>query len=470
MASEHRQIGPYRLASRLGRGGNATVWRATHFDTSDQVALKLMQRPNDLTAYSRFKREVEAVARLGHVPGVLPLLDSHLPETPSDSDLPWLAMPIAQPLYSFLGPRPTLSAVVEAVWQIAITLAELAERDIAHRDIKPGNLYGIDGRAAVGDFGLVQLPDDEPITTDARALGPRNFHAPEMFTPAGVDGRPADVYSLAKTLWVLAADQRIPPLGEQRRDVVGPRLSDLVLHPEAPLLDGLIERSTQWDPALRPSMSEVVDELSAWMRLQETQEPENGAPSADTAMRILAMAAPGITAQEAAARHRTATTSAWEEFRTMVLPAVEELARTSLPVQYQDLRATNHTMYQVHRQILEGLVHEQTEEVSEVPPESPYNDVVEGSCAVVEVGFAMGGAMLWSGAAVLGNGPTAAVVAGYSMRLPDSNEIRSISHAAGRGELGSAVLRDAMSTVATVHRGDLDRALSAFADALADFA
>ena len=152
--------------------------------------------------YRRFRAEVGVLRRLTD-PGVLPLLDSHLPDRLSGDDPAWLAMPIATPLDEALAESP-LAQTIEACATIADTLARLRrDHQLGHRDIKPGNLYEHDGHWLVGDFGLVADPSSDAITEGNRPLGPRHFCASEMvLRPAHADPGPADVYSLAKTLWV----------------------------------------------------------------------------------------------------------------------------------------------------------------------------------------------------------------------------------------------------------------------------
>jgi serine/threonine protein kinase len=150
--------------------------------------------------------------------------------------------------------------------QIASTLARLHEEGIAHRDIKPTNLYMHEGSWVISDFGLVAIPDGEALTVGARALGPRHFIAPEMLLrPDAADGRPADVYSLGKTLWCLLAGQRIPPPGEHRRDLEWKGLAQWgVSHPRAFYLDRLIEHACAETPGMRPPMSVVSEALANW--------------------------------------------------------------------------------------------------------------------------------------------------------------------------------------------------------------
>jgi hypothetical protein len=51
---------------------------------------------------------------------------------------------------------------------VADTLARLVEElGLGYRDIKPRNLYELDGRWLVGDFGLVDVPNAEELTPRA---------------------------------------------------------------------------------------------------------------------------------------------------------------------------------------------------------------------------------------------------------------------------------------------------------------
>jgi serine/threonine protein kinase len=215
----------------------------------------------------RFRNEIDFLLREGGRRGVLPLLDHALPDDPSQPS--WYVMPLAVPLAQALGSSPELPAVVPAVGDIAETLASLAADGIAHRDIKPENLFQLDDAFLIGDFGLVQYPEQAAVTKQGRPLGPYFFMAPEMRRDADTaDGELADVYSLAKTLWALAAGRPDPPPGELRRDRPELRLSTYVADPRARSLEPILERSTGHDPLLRPRMRELADELSWWARLK----------------------------------------------------------------------------------------------------------------------------------------------------------------------------------------------------------
>ena len=269
MASGRRHagevFGAYTLIESLGAGGNAEVWKAT--TAGRDVALKLLRRYRRDEPYARFKREVQQLQTLGDEPGVLPYLDSSLPDHPSLSDPPWLAMPVATPLPAALGPTADAEAAVAAIAAIAATLAALHARGISHRDIKPDNLYRHEGRWSIGDFGLVDAPDVEPLTDGANNLGPRHYLAPEMINePATAAGAAADVYSLGKTLWVLLTGQRFPPPGEHRFDIEVIRVSAYRPGPDIHPLDLLLEAMTRYDPNRRPSAQTVASDLADWRR------------------------------------------------------------------------------------------------------------------------------------------------------------------------------------------------------------
>lgn len=267
--STTRTIGPWTVHERLGKGGNAKVWRATDAG-GREVALKVIDAIHEQREqYQRFVREIGFLVGLEDTRGVLPLIDSHLPEAPTDEDRPWLAMPVATPIADALRDQP-LETVVEAMATVAETLARLHALGIEHRDIKPGNLYGLDGQWLVGDFGLVAVPDVESLTESGRPLGPAHFTPYEMIAnPGTADPKPADVYSHAKTLWVLATDQRFPPEGHQPSSMRGFGVNDFRPHSNAYLLDALVDRATRIHPTERPSMSGVAEDLRRWLSLPE---------------------------------------------------------------------------------------------------------------------------------------------------------------------------------------------------------
>lgn len=258
-----RIYGDWCVLDRIGGGGNGDVYRCTGTDGTEAAikALKrTMSRRRDRIA--RFRNEVRFLLSHGRRPGVLPLLDHALPDDPAEPS--GYVMPVAVPLVEALVTAPELPHVVEAIEHIARTLADLVAEGVSHRDIEPENLFQLAGEWVIGDFGLVKYPEQEAVTRHGQPLGPYYFMAPEMRRNADTaDAELADVYSLAKTLWAIAACCDPPP-GQLRRDTPTLQLSSHLKHSRAKLLDPLFERCTADNPLERPRLREVADELSWW--------------------------------------------------------------------------------------------------------------------------------------------------------------------------------------------------------------
>jgi len=260
-------IGPWIKRRKLGHGGNAEVWSCKHKSHGKIAAVKFLKRIKvDSLAYKRFCDEIKLLRNLGDRKGILPLLACNLPtEDKNPPDVPWLAMPKARSLGNgFLDETP-LEEIVVALSGVATVLAELAKEGIYHRDIKPQNLFIYNNEVVIGDFGLATYPSKEALTLEGQKIGALHYIAPEMLEyQRGVDESRADVYSLAKTLWVFVTGQKFPPPGEQRATEPKTRASSYVLHTKSYLLDKLIESATHFDPSKRISMAGFSEELRAW--------------------------------------------------------------------------------------------------------------------------------------------------------------------------------------------------------------
>lgn len=261
------RAGSWAPKELLGRGKNGEVWSG-HGPNGTMGAIKYLHRTTE-ESYKRFHSEIEIMTKLTGLEGVLPILDRHTPDRPSLTDPAWLVTPLAMPFTETVEAFP-LEKVIAAFASLAGTLANLAQRGISHRDLKPDNLFWLDDRPVLGDFGLVDFPGKESLTIAHEKLGPRFYLAPEMLAqPHLADGRQADVYSFANCLWVVATGQNYPIPGEQRESVYQTRLSTYVPHRRARHLDRLVARCTRHNAQERPTMADVHQELEAWVNEQQ---------------------------------------------------------------------------------------------------------------------------------------------------------------------------------------------------------
>jgi serine/threonine protein kinase len=270
----------------------------------------------------RFRNEIDFLLGPGQRPGVVPILDHDL----SGAGKVWYVMPLAVPIRTALGAGPPPERVVEAMSAIAGTLAGLAEEGISHRDVKPDNLLCLNGVWSVGDFGLVKYPAGQALTEHGRKLGPTDFMAPEMReSPDTADPESADVYSIAKTLWVLLAGVNLPFPGQHRADDDICCLTARLDYRWAPHLDLLIERCTVHEPRRRPRMREVADELTAMV--EPTTETTVMEGTEDLERRIAAMTERHRRRDEDREAFNNRVTRAWHQLvEEVAQPAYQELA------------------------------------------------------------------------------------------------------------------------------------------------
>jgi hypothetical protein len=226
--------------------------------------LKILER-RDGDRWQRFRDEVKVMRAHRDHPGVLRLVAYRLPN--SKEKPAWLATAEAETLVRAIGQDSELPAMVAAFAMYARTLADLAEEGISHRDIKPENLFRLTDAWVIGDFGLVDYPGKPAVTSPNRRLGPVFFIAPEMLAdPDSADGNPADVFSLAKSLWAVATGNRYAPGGQIRAELPAHQMGTWFQDspPGSLSLTVLLEQATTDEPADRPSIHEFAERLAAW--------------------------------------------------------------------------------------------------------------------------------------------------------------------------------------------------------------
>ena len=215
-----------------------------------------------------------------------------------------------------------LEFAVHAIASVADALAGLHAIEVFHRDIKPDNILIIDGRPVMSDFGLVDFPGKAVLTGGDEFLGPLFYLAPEMMKNAVMaDAGKADVYSLAKTLWVAVTGQTYPLPGEQRVDVPALTLCAYVNEDRCRSLDRLQEAATRQDPSARPNMRTFADELEAW-----THPLQLEAPISVRLTEIAKIYHPMLKGLERAQRRREQCYGDLEELTSRIRTRMESLA------------------------------------------------------------------------------------------------------------------------------------------------
>lgn len=206
------------------------------------------------------------MTRCASIGGVMPVLDFGASRS-FDPNVPaWYVMPYAETLEAVRQNGVSIRDAVEISREFASTLSEIHALGVSHRDLKPENLFRIDGKWMIGDFGLADFSNKLANTEHGERIGPVFYIAPEMLNNASTaDGRPADIFSLAKVLWVLITGQNYPVPGRLDSRTVSSRASTYVDDSDLVVLEPLLDSATSEDPSHRPNAEEFASELSAWL-------------------------------------------------------------------------------------------------------------------------------------------------------------------------------------------------------------
>jgi serine/threonine protein kinase len=264
--------GRYRLQSQIGGGGMGAVWLAQDELLGRRVAVKQVLTAAGVSAEEadqqrqRALREGRIAARLSH-PHAISVYDVAL-----EHGQPWLVMEYlpSRSLAEVLNEDGILreDQVAQVGAQVADALAATHAAGIVHRDVKPANILigeggQVEGVVKITDFGISHASGDVTLTQTGQITGTPAFLAPEV-----AQGHPmteaSDVFSLGATLYTCL--EGTPPFGMEENalgmlhrvaggHVTPPRRSGSLTQPLQKLLAA--------DPADRPTMQQVRDELAA---------------------------------------------------------------------------------------------------------------------------------------------------------------------------------------------------------------
>jgi len=263
--AKHLVFDEYLILAKIGEGGMGQVYKAQHGRMKRVVALKLLpplaaSRAPEAT--DRFRREVQAAARLEH-PNIVTAYDAG-----EAHGVPYLIMQYVEGCdLATLCQRRGALGVAESlgyILQAARGLAYAHGQGIVHRDIKPSNLVvDAHGTLKILDMGLARIVAGSASPAAARSgltdtnqtMGTVDYMAPEQAKDAKRADQRSDIYSLGCTLYRLLINDNVYG-GETL-------VQKLMAHIEQPV------------PALRSKRPDVPDTVDMVFRKMVAKMPED---------------------------------------------------------------------------------------------------------------------------------------------------------------------------------------------------
>jgi serine/threonine protein kinase len=288
------RLDKYDLLEKIGEGGMATVYRASHTTLKREVAVKVLHPhlSSALKNRQRFAREARTIEALRH-DGILRIFDY----SGEDADQCYIVTELIRgdTLKDFLQKRGLLPSELVALMGIKIAqgLAFAHAAGVVHRDIKPENvMIREDGVIKLMDFGIARFLEESAITMTGSLIGSPAYMSPEQVLERTPDTR-SDIFSLGAMLFNLVTGHRaFPGLNPSvilKKVIEGDHARVLDLQPSvAPDLAVLIEQMLSPSPGDRPSdaqevvvrMQQFLEEMAigeeniAWSLERFTADPE----------------------------------------------------------------------------------------------------------------------------------------------------------------------------------------------------
>jgi serine/threonine protein kinase len=216
-----RTLSKVEIQKRLGVGGMAEVFLGHHITLDRPVAVKILHSylAEDESSLVRFRAEAQAVAGLRH-PNIVQIYDFDVAD-----GFPYMVMELLQGicledyLNAVHSQRRRLSPETTArlILSLAAALDYAHDREIVHRDVKPGNVIlrreagpvlpdvplPLEVEPVLTDFGLAHFQDARRTLSGA-ILGTPAYLSPEQVRGETVDRR-ADIYALGMMLYEMLA-------------------------------------------------------------------------------------------------------------------------------------------------------------------------------------------------------------------------------------------------------------------------
>jgi serine/threonine-protein kinase len=273
-------VGEYEIEAKIGEGGFGSVFRAVHPVIGKVVAIKVLHRRYSAQPemVRRFVAEARAVNQIRHRNIIDIFAFGQLDDGRHYYVMEYLEGMTLEQYITERGPMG-LGEAIPILRQLARALDAAHSKGIAHRDLKPDNVFmAMDedgaGQPKLLDFGIAKLLSEEAPqkykTRTGAPIGTPQYMSPEQCRGRNVDHR-TDIYGFGIMAYRMLTGM-LPFDGEDYMEIL---MAHLQQEPRPP-------------SAIVTNLPVGVDEAVLWM-LQK--DPAERPPNLLTAVRSLEAAA-----------------------------------------------------------------------------------------------------------------------------------------------------------------------------------
>jgi len=278
-------LGNYILGRTLGSGANSKVKLATHKDTQQKVAIKILKKSdtqNDAKFLELVLTEVKTMATLSHgnIVNFLEYNENATVKKEDGREVPviYIVLELATggELFDYVATTGRFSEEIARFYmkQCIEALNYVHSKGVTHRDMKPENLlFAGDFNLKIADFGFAApIEGRDGSGFNKTKLGTESYMAPEIHMRKPYQGASVDLFATAIILFIMVTQH--PPFTRALPDDPFYRLicanrADLFWKAHSKNKPGnadffsesfksLITSMLQFDPTHRLSMADVV--------------------------------------------------------------------------------------------------------------------------------------------------------------------------------------------------------------------
>lgn len=250
-------MGPLNTNTIGNKGGNSYIYKlylVTDYENDiyepkciikisknkESYHLKEQKPRRELAKNQRFRREIAALQRCKeeHILDVIEIFDSGNIYIEKDAknggkkyqSYPYYTMEVAdsdlKSYMEFIFPSLGIDGKISICLDIAKAISSLLSLDYYHRDLKPDNIFVVNGQFKVGDLGLISKRYED-YDKKGEFIGPRGWTTPETMNKYLTEDKSfgefdvtidqqSDIFQLGMIFWYIM--QGNAPIGQLRQD------------------------------------------------------------------------------------------------------------------------------------------------------------------------------------------------------------------------------------------------------------